>query len=424
MWPNIKFSFALFDNANVIDIKHDAFIGSGVYGEVYYLGKIKDTKCVIKITKSTGKYNEYVSEYHFYKKHHENNNNSVPRAIKIGCAINLLNMKQYDYLILEYVGFFSLKKILDSIHDADEEEKQIFAILYKSLNIQLKFLHKSNITLRDITPGNIVLNDKIGYYFAKKYFTLGGNLNATTNAICECKTCFSDIIELFNNEDYNNIAKFVDMGVAFDINELYKTKIYNKENKYAFCSFVNLYGLEGLFASTLTYISPFCMMNLIDILNSSLPDDILIISKDNISAMLKIADVWSLNILFLICLHDGMNKNKYLKKKQKYISPYAKKYNEHISENTFIYMPFTSYKTFSLNIELTLNEYFFEEQMENIYNTIMQKIEIILHIANNIRNNKIWTPNKIIIAQEYTHDIIYEIQNNIKQINMSEYYNF
>lgn len=404
----VKFKFYLPIINREIYLTDEDFIGSGSYGDVYILGKIEKIKYVIKVTKNNGGPNDYLTEEHFYKKH--NNNGGIPKFLCTGSTLNLLNMKKYDYMIIEYVGFFSLRKILNVLPHGDEEEKEIFTMLYKSINEQLRKIHNSGIVLRDIKPDNIVVNDIIGFYFATKYYELANQLNDFTHMICQCDTSFQKIKEKFLEKKYDDIVKFIDFGIAFDIGELYKSEIYNKTNNFTLGSFVDLDGLEGLFASTLTYISPFSMINLSKMLYNKFDENIMIMCKNNISFLLILSDIWSVNILFAICIHD----NIYRKKKYSRSIQYHKTLFSGNLSNIPLF--FDKNQKFILKKELRMTNVFFCEEIENIFNHIKLITGKILELANFIKNDTEWIKKKVIVKLNYSEENIIEIKNKTSEI--------
>lgn len=403
----IEFKFFLSTLQDTIVIKNDDFIGKGAYGKVYYIGEMYGTKSVMKISESTKKSNEYFFEKHYYNTH--NSDFGIPKFISHGSALNLINSKVYDYMIIEYVGYYSLNKIIRHISNSyDEEEKEIFKILHKSLYFQLKKIHDSGIILRDIKSENIVLNDVIGYYFAKKYYSLANELNETTYNICKCETSFAEIKRLFEEKKYDSLVKFVDFGIAFDINELHKNAYYNKNGNFTLGTFDGLCGLDELFASTLTHISPFSLINLSDMLNFRQSEDSMITSKENISMLLELADIWSLNILFSICLFDIMHKQRYCEK----IKKYKKIYNGNLY---FLPIVINRNNNFDLKKELLFDEIVFDDEIEIIQNCISCILKKILFLANNIKERDNFNSKSTIIKKNYTENYVYKLNDIIAE---------
>lgn len=420
----IIFNIQLLDNENPTIIKLNSYIGKGNYGGVYYIGKIKNINCVIKLTKKKEeKINEYENEYHFYKKFHSNSNSNInnnniylspiPRAIGIGYGLNEIDNIIYDYIIIEYVGFFSLKNILDSIINikyTSEEELEILNNIYKILQQNLKILHKSNIILRDITPSNIVVNDIVGYYFAKKYYKLASTLNSEMGKICNCETSYEEIINFSKN---NNIVQFIDLGLAFD-SEIMLNNNFTKTHPYTYCIYNELKGLECLFVCTLTYMSPFCMINLSELLkiNDSL------ICKKMVYYILLLSDIWSLNIIFLIYIHDVLiTTSKYVFETRKKLIKFPIKYNYNLTSNTFSWMPFIINTNFELKDELNFeNKDINYDNTKKTHNYIKNTINNILNFANFIKNEtKKETKKYSIYCLEYDENTIEKIKNKITE---------
>lgn len=302
-------------------------IGEGSYGTVYFLHKnnislidkdlLPDCNFVVKISKNQ---EDISNEEYFYNKYYLGSNSKfkiLPHCFGSGIAFDENTGYEYNYIILEYVGCLTLKKVFtiftcykNELKDHVSEVNEIIKILYM---ICLEFcdsLHKMNLVCRDIKPENIIVNDKICSYL----ITLLGTNNMKKFIfdnllyIIPKEITINKIIDLYTNENYDNILKFVDVGLFGDINIIYSDNNCDIYNKNFRLNFANFEPFDGLFVSTVTYLSPFSIFNLSSLINRcdfEMKRDFIII----ISMFLKLSDLWIVNIMFAYYFCDIFNNN-------------------------------------------------------------------------------------------------------------------
>jgi hypothetical protein len=442
-FPIIIYDINIFDGKYNLIIKKNQLLGKGSYGHVYYIGNIYGISCVIKIIKS--KFNnitknknkdtdsekedeyeenfifEYESELHFYNKYENSKHNikSLPKLLNYGTAHNKIDHKFYDYMILEYVGTLNLSNIFNNLVHMDNDEKKIINLIYLCLYEHIISFHNTNMVYRDISSSNIVVSDKVAYFFAKKYYIFSELIPDTMQNVIfkeyienllDPKDILEDIENDYKNRKYSNIVRFVDAGMICDLDELEKIEIYNKYNSLLSGSFTDFQHLDSLFSATTRFISPFCMLNLSSLIKKYDKEYFSKNVKYILSMALKLADFWSLNIIFLIHFYDLENPND---KYEIFIRKKTKKDSNSLvistTEKLILEMPFCSNKN---NIFL-IKELYNYTKYDNLNNAYYGNLNVI--VINSL-NNIIDMINSVIFSLKKNNYVyIIEFNNNTNE---------
>lgn len=430
---NLIYDFDVFDGKLNILIGEKYFIGKGSYGKVYYVGNIEGKKCVIKIAKSDENFNEFEQDVYFYKKYYStkssnlinNDDRSLPFLLDFGKAKNKLDNNYYDYMILEYVGINNLYYVLKT-KVVDKEEKIIFKMIFNCLYNHLLSFHKSNLVYRDVSPANIVLSDEVISLLINKNLRYREKINENLIGLIPKNEQINNIMENYIHQSYGKIVKFVDGGMFGDLDFVYKNDIYDKSNYLFFGDFIEFNMIDGMFSSTLQYISPFCLFNLSSIVNNCKKGQVGENIKLLIINTLKLADIWSLCIGYIIHLHDTNNTNllyqvKVNSKSKKVPKTYSKYGLNGTTENTLNSMPF--YVLYDNNILLVkelaeildTNTKLFNEEYNSLRECISTIINEILVFANIILHYSTKKVVKYVLHfDENIIDILY--QESIKKL--------
>jgi serine/threonine protein kinase len=335
-----------------IQVSENNFIGKGTYGNVYYVGNIMGINSVIKINKSDGKNNDYEHEAYFYRKYNSNKlfnlsehvDRSLPFLLDFGKTKNKIDNKIYDYMILEYVGINNLYIALKT-RVVDYEEKIIYKMIFNCIYNHIISFHKSNLVYRDVSLANIVLSDEVTSFLIPKSYRFSEKISENLVNLIPKNICIKDIMENYIHKTYGKIVKFVDGGMFGDLDFIYNNSSY-KRNSYLFCGDFNEFNmLDGMFAATLLYVSPFCLFNLSFIINNYKEEQMTKNIKNLVVNILKLADIWSLCIGYAIHLHDTNSVNLIYQvivnsKIKKNPKTYSKDGFNGTNENTFNWMPF------------------------------------------------------------------------------------
>jgi hypothetical protein len=427
----ILFDIFILDKKHNIKIKENALLGKGTYGKVYYIWNIDGIQCVIKIIKNcnndnSDSDNEYKSEIHFYKKYESSsfNKKSLPKLIDYGKAQNSIDSKIYDYIVLEYVGILSFNKILQNLIHMDDDERLLIKIIYQCIYIHLTSFHMSKMVFRDVTPSNIVVSDKITSFFMQKYFVFSNLIPYNMAKIVFKEMTIAEIIDDYKNKKYDEIVRFVDAGMFCDLDKLNNMEKYDKNDELFSGNFTDFSELDGMFSSTLRYVSPFCMLNLSSIIQNYDDSELLIFSKIIVEIALKLADIWSLNIMFLIHFYDITNpRENYEKIVLQKLKINRYNLSKFLPEDIFHNMPFkTSQNKLFIVRELfpyTNPNYLNNHQYLDLHNIVVNSLNNIIDLVNNIismsKINKfqyILNGDKAIIPIVY--NMISECEKNIK----------
>jgi serine/threonine protein kinase len=388
----ICFDINIVNNLN-IKIKDDLMIGKGAYGNVFYIGELNGKKCVIKISLTEDNNNKYEIENYFYIKYESNSSciKSLPSVLYIGKTENKLDSKKYDYIILEYVGVYNLCKIFNNIFNPKSDASYIVNILYNCLYIQLRSIHKTNIVYRDISPANIVISDMITSFLMKKYFSFNNDIQSELYKCIPQNITIEDIINKFIDKKYDELVKFVDAGIFCDLDVIDNINKYDADNIFICGNFYEFDDLDGLFGSTIEYTSPFCIFDFSSLICK-------IENKSNIRKLiknlLKLSDIWSLNIVFTIYLFNIVTKNNYHGYINNQLSDSPIIYANNLNNNTFLRMPFYfSSNTFCLsrNLEYVLNFNFSGPEIEiiKIQRTLKHCLDKIIGFVNYLVINSV-----------------------------------
>lgn len=420
---NIFFDFDVLDGKLNILIKEKTFIGRGAYGSVYYIGIISGINSVIKINKSDNKFNEFEYEAYFYRKYNmgklynfnDYQDRSLPFLLDYGKTKNKIDNKIYDYMIIEYVGINNLYSILKT-SDIDYGEKLICKMIFNCLYNHLQSFHKSNLIYRDVNPTNIVLSDNVTSFLISKSYSFSEKINKNFLDLIPKKNSIENIIKKYIGKSYGNIVKFVDGGMFGDVDYIYNNATYTRNNYFFYGAFPEFNMLDGMFASTIYYISPFCLFNLSSIINIYKEDRVSQNIRNLVINILRISDIWSLCILYAIHIHDTNNvklsyKSIINSKFKKNPKTYSEIGSDGTNENTINYMPFyvscnnkiilvkelmdildldkkimhIDYDVLRENISIIINEILSLANLILSY-SIKQKINYILHFDENIIN--------------------------------------
>lgn len=247
----------------------------------------------------------------------------------------------------------------------------------------------SKMVYRDVTPSNIVVSDKITSFFMQKYFVFSNLIPYNMTKIVFKEVTITEIIDDYKNKKYDEIVRFVDAGMFCDLDKLNNMEKYDKNDELFSGNFTDFSGLDGMFSSTLRYVSPFCMLNLSSIIQNYDDSELIIFSKIIIEMALKLADIWSLNIMFLIHFYDIANPQENYEK----IVLHKLKINRHnrskfLPEDKFHNMPFkTSQNKLFIVRELfpyTNPNYLNNHQYLDLHNIVVNSLNNIIDLVNNI----------------------------------------
>lgn len=303
---DIVHDIKVLDNRYDLRIKNKYFIGKGSYGKVYYIGEITNVNCVIKITPSCdSKTNEYYNDFYFYNKYNSKPKiyKSLPLLIEMGKTYDTVSRTFVDYMIIEYAGIKNLYEIFKT-RIVKTEEKILFKMIYVCIHKHITAFHSMNFIYRDVSPANVVLNDKVTSFLMEKNNTLFNGLNPNMRDVVFRETPLNDIAEDYVSGSYGNIVKFVDAGLFGDLEHIYKADRYNKLDTLFFGNFPELENYDSIFICTFQYISPFYMFNLSSMIQKYEDPELSSVAKSTIGHILKLSDIWSICIMFLIHLHD------------------------------------------------------------------------------------------------------------------------
>ena len=393
----LLFDINVLNDTINLKIYENSFVGKGAYGHVYYIDKINDLQCVIKIgqtDRNSFNFNYYETEAYFYCKYNssENNTNCLPKLIDLGKTKNKVNAVYYDYLILEYVGALNLNTLFNNVICPSESDRCVMKILYNSAFINLSSIHSHNIIYRDISPNNLVISNDVAKYFTETNSFLKYKISQNISPHIEGNYKFEDIVSKYFNDKHNELIKFIDAGLCCDIDQINydsEKNIIDNFNDLFCCVYDEFDELDGMFCSIIEYCSPFCLFNFSSILkNDTLRKDPA--TKLLISNLLKISDIWSFNIIFSINLYNILRKGCYYFytiNKKKLANPRI--YGKKLSANTFIRMPFSCNEYMYLSNELMFVEKFnfsdeYKDNYEDLRNHIMSMLNKILSFINSI----------------------------------------
>jgi serine/threonine protein kinase len=383
----VLFNIDIMNNINII-IKENMLIGKGSYGEVYYIGEFKSKKCIVKLSQTYKHNNEYEIENYFYKKYefHTSDINGLPLALYIGKTENKLNSKKYDYIILEYVGIYNLCKIFNNIFKPETDVKHLINILYNSLYTQLTSIHKTQIVCRDISPSNIVISDMVTSFLLKKCFAFYKDIPYEIYKNIPLDITIENIIDKYNNNKYDELVRFVDAGIFCDLDVIDAINKYDNKNELLCGCFDEFDELDGLFGSTVEYTSPFCIFNFSSLIYKMENKTNI---KNLIKNLLKMADIWSLNLVFLTYLYHIVTKNIYYGNIKRQLKSSPIMYTNKLNENIFLRMPFyfSGGKFFlSVDLEYIMNFDFSESNAEfiELQQTIKHCLNSIISFVNDL----------------------------------------
>lgn len=318
----IIYDINIINNQHTVTIKKKYFVGSGSYGNVYYIGQINDTHAIIKIAQAKDiKYNIFSQDFYFYNKYHSTNTNKdvgLPFLIDFGKSINKIDGKIYDYIIMEYVGIKNIFRILQ-IKQLRIEETMLFKIIFICLYKQLSSFHDQHLVYRDVSPTNIVASDSVTSYLIDHHPRLRNEINTESLHMKEIvykKTSFKSICDEYVLDNHNKLVRFVDGGLFGDVDYINKITTYNVNNEYFVGNFIEFDNLDGIFACTMRYVSPFCLFNCSSLINLC-DGELKGIVKKLLINLLYLSDYWSLCVIYLIHLYDT---NKYTNNYHSYIA--------------------------------------------------------------------------------------------------------
>jgi serine/threonine protein kinase len=380
------FNIKIFGNTFELKLCNKYKLGEGSYGVVYF-ANINNVKCVIKILR--GKCN-LESEVYFYNKYYSsthNNTASIPIYYQSGNIQNNIDNMIYDYIILEYVGFFTLKALMKNINRRNKENfdllNKMIQIIYNTGTILLEDIHDNGLVCRDIKPENIIISDCV-----LSYFIYNLNLNITIPYyVCLDKNIkLEDIINNYNNSKYENILRFVDLGMFGDLDALDENFKFN-DIRFAI-DYIKFEPFDTLFITTMTYLSPFSIFNFkkfIDKRNFKEKKFNLIMLKK----LLKKSDNWTYNLLFTIIIYSLYgNYDMYVNCNSPSMLKYYN-YDEYSGTNK--YLKFCIFdiiddkiiiKKEILNVLLDNNVFISCSVLSNI-NTIMNTVQCFLNCKTN-----------------------------------------
>lgn len=407
------YDIRIFNNTDV-KLYSDFYLGHGSYGKVYYIGKNNNIDCVVKISNSEYNNNQYKYETHFYTKYKKMcDNNALPEVLHYGTSMNKINGKKYDYIVIECVGLLTLSSILKICYKFDDEDKKIIQIIYKTLFIQLKSIHKTNIAFRDITVKNIVLSNNLSSYFADKYQIFKKKINTRLYDIIHIDTKYDDICKFYEDKNYNKICSFVDVGLACDLDHVKEMKgYYNKKNPFVCGLFDDYRGFETLFSSTIINVSPFFNINISDMISkyNSKNHEINELINDNIITSLKVSDIWSFTIIFLTYFHDITFDKSLSTKICSKLQKHPRKININVSENLLHYIPYDFTPHFALKEDLL-----FEINDDVFFYTIKKTLDCVIEFCNNMNTSGI-LHGKLLYILNYDEAKIKSFNEGIKKI--------
>jgi serine/threonine protein kinase len=369
-----KFEIVLKGNRYNFNLLYKDYIGEGTFGKVYSIDaqnafKI-DYKCVIKITKSYNmKDNEYDNEVHFYELCKAKNYHCLPYFVACGKAYETSKKIYYDYIILEYVGKNNLQHTMNSMirnRFITNNNMLIINILYTCLMQELMALHDCEFVIRDIALSNIVVSDVFSSVLNRQ--------NIDMQFICD----------KFKQKKYQEIVKFVDLGMAGDLKEIFEMKKYKRNNLLLLGDFNGFENLDGIFAGRKMSISPFSKLDLSSIIGKKYIDEddktveefeaIQYMKKNIIENTLIMNDIWNLCINFVKIIYEIEN-NPY-----NYLDVIEQKYKKnHLS----FYIEGNRVKIIG-EILNTLSLKQNEETLNKLKNTICETLNIIINFANNM----------------------------------------
>jgi serine/threonine protein kinase len=287
-------------------------LGEGQYGYVYFLSQnnfdndINNNKYVIKISKD--EFDDFSFENYIYYKYHKSTEKikCIPECIVSGKTINMITGKKHNYLILTYAGFLTFKNFISLLvvnkNCLFSEITNIIKIIYSTGLHFIKSLHNHNIICRDLKPENIIVSDYLLYYLMDKIgidklqkYIPSFILNIIKNIN---HVSYQNIYDFYTSQKYENIIQFIDVGLFCDINVLTHDQIYSKKNEKCYAEFYNFDPFDSLFATTMSFLSPFALFNFSSLINNFSNDD----KKDFIhiiKTLMKLSDYWSFNIVFI-----------------------------------------------------------------------------------------------------------------------------
>ncbi|ATZ80230.1 putative serine/threonine-protein kinase [Bodo saltans virus] len=360
-------------------------IGKGAYGKVYYIGMFEGVKSVIKIERKyynpSDHDNDIDLEEHFYKKYEnyksdKTDTNPLPKMIKIGVAEDKIKEKYVKYIILEYVGFLSLYRLFTLLYNPTKEEILLVKIIYDCIHKHLNSLHSRNIINRDMTPTNIILSDDVSLIFATNNHAIN-NIMSHNIVDTQKNITHTDIISYYKNNEYHKIVRFVDTGLYCDLDKLFSMQIYDDENKYCRGAFDDFNSLNGLFASSIRYLSPFSLFHF----PQNFCNDIIL--KQMVKTLLILSDYWQLNLAFIIHMHNIMEKQNYCLLIVGKTRARPRMCYKDISDNIIISLPFISHNKIMLNWHLAkyIDTKNMIEQYDKLHIQISKSTQLIIDLT-------------------------------------------
>ena len=415
MSDGIVHDIKVLGNRYDLKIQNKYFIGKGSYGKVYYIGNMRldgfatrpsadegangSRSCVIKITPSCDpKTNEYYNDFYFYKKYDSKPKiyKSLPLLIEMGKTYDAVSRAMVDYMIMEYVGIKNLYEIFRT-RTIKPEEKILFKMIYVCIHKHISAFHNMNFIYRDVSPANVVLSDKVTSFLMENNNALFNGLNTNMRDVVFRETTLKDIAEDYVNGSYGNIVRFVDAGLFGDLEHIYKADQYNKLDMLFFGNFPEFQNYDCMFICTLQYISPFHMFNLSSMIQKYDDPELSSISKNTVSHILKLSDIWSICIMFLIHLHDT--------------NTHGPTYQSIVNSN--ISRPFVvEDNKIKLNINLSaiLNKDLYHEDYSVLQDNIVTVLGEILSLANGILSKS--TKDGHVYKLVYNEEIINELSKS------------
>ena len=307
-----------------------------------------------------------IHEAYFYEMCKEKNKKEgfLPKFIRIGKSIdvNLNKNIKYDYMILEYVGKNNLEKVFSRLSIINKGKISKFInILYICLFSQLSSIHETDLTIRDISFANVVVRDDIIFMERNGNYTF----------------ILKDMIENFEINNYGEIVKFIDLGLAGNMKYLIETKQYDPENLMFTGDFYQEKNdFDGLFVGRADNISPFAIFNLSSLISDNNPENngndinqlLLKVIIDNCMVM---ADFWCLCIIFAIKIYDMIFRSDYHSSICKNMTPFI------IKDNKFYFK-----KEIGLlfNIDLNIEN----SNFEGIRTNLLFMLNYILEYSNEL----------------------------------------
>jgi serine/threonine protein kinase len=351
---DIIYDLHILNSGLNIKVKKSSFIGNGAYGNVYYIGNIMGINSVIKISKtnnSDDKFNVFEHEAYFYRKYKSNkildlskkNDRSLPILLDYGKTKNNIDDKIYSYIVLEYAGILSLGNLLKTKF-IDYEEKMICKMIFNCLYNHIISFHELNLVYRDVSLSNVVISYDVTSFIISRNYRVTDKIDQNLIKLIPENISIDNIMENYIHKNYGKIVKFVDSGMFGDLDFIHKNDVYDRTNFLFHGDFREFDALDGMFAATPLYVSPFCLFNLSFIINNYEDEQMTKNIKNLVVTVLRMADIWSLCIGYAIHIYDTNNKSPYRvminsKIKKNPIS-YSKNHLNGTTENTFNYMPF------------------------------------------------------------------------------------